>query len=406
MQTDVIFYVVALVVLASVIMAVYSWRTNKNSLFLAAFLSILSLEAFTSWLYHTSGNAFLFALLLNHFAPLYTFKAPLLYFFIRGNVRDSFGLSWRDTLHFIPAVIHLLLIIPYLLVPFSDKLEIAASLIAHPEMYSLVDLKYPYPHMYNLYFRSFQFLFYSSWSFIVLARFMVSFNSLTGELQKLYRFSAKWLVLLIGVLLVVSFLQIFLVLQIPLSDNLQEATRRATALFQGGFFIYLLIPVILIAYPRFLYGFPSFSFNKSTLRDKTTILHENPSRIKESYSSRVFQNLDALSCEIRAYMDHEKPYLNPDFSIAHTATALNIPLHHVQLCVSMKFSKSFPDFVNEYRVAYACQLIRNKENSLTLEAIGEKSGFSTNSNFNDSFRAVIGMTPRQWYLSEADNSCV
>jgi AraC-like DNA-binding protein len=403
MHADAFLVIVVLGVLVSVIMTVYNWHSHKNTLFLSSFLIILCLEAYTSWHYHSEGNPFIFALLFNHVAPLYTLKAPLIYFFIRGNIRDQFGFSLRDSLHFLPALIHFLLIIPYVQLPFAEKQEIANLLITQPELYSLVDLKYPYPHIYNLYFRSFQLILYTTLSFSLLIRFKSSIRILTGELKKIYQFSANWLITLMIVFTLMALLQILMVVQIPIADDLRVASHRATSIFEAGIVVYLLIPVILIAYPRFLYGFPSFKVQRTVRVNSNDDEPEHLTAVPGSYSSRVFQNLEAMSTDICLYMEKEKPFLKTDFKMVDIAIALNIPLHHVQLCISMQFGKKFTDFKNEYRIDYARQLMLHNVDNLSIESIGRKSGFVSDAVFYDSFRAITGMTPRQWYEMEIKN---
>ena len=137
MKVDFILILVFLLIVVSVIMAVYNRRTNKNTLYLAAFMIILGTEALTSWYFYDYGSAFGLALLLNHIAPLWTLKAPLLYFFIRGNIRDNYRLKAYDFLHFLPALVHLIIIIPYISLPFADKLEIATFLKLNPHLYKI-----------------------------------------------------------------------------------------------------------------------------------------------------------------------------------------------------------------------------------------------------------------------------
>lgn len=403
MKADAILIIVLFAMVVSFVMAIYNWRTNKNSLYLAAFLSILSLEAYSSWNYHEGNNPFIYALLFNHVAPLFTLKAPLLFFFVRGNIRDNYTLSGKDFWHFLPALLHLVLIVPYIFVPFSEKLQLVESLLDHPELYTQVDLGYPYPHILNLYFRGIQLLVYAIVSLILIVRFMKSSATITGELKTVYRFTSYWMIVLLSILVIIALLQTLMISQTALTDNMIDASNRATAVFKGGIFIYILIPIVFIAYPKFLYGFPSFRFTHHYATVETPDSEEDspddPIVSGRNYSSKVFNNLDVLNTDILAYMETDKPYLNPDFKIADIAYALGIPLHHVQLCISMKIGKKFADFKNEYRVNYAQNLMLDPERRYTLEAIGEKSGFASNSNFYDTFRSITGTTPRQWYLT-------
>lgn len=403
MKADAFLLIVMLGVLLSLVMTIYNWRTNKNSLFLSSFLIILCIEAFTSWHYFNKGYTYIFAILFNHVAPLYTFKAPLLYFFIRGTIRDQFKLSPRDYLHFLPALIHLILIIPYFAIPFSDKLVLAESLKNHPELYSQLDLNYPYPHVYNLYFRSIQTIFYTTLSYILLLRFKKSIGSLMGEIRKMYLFSANWLIVLLGLLTLVALLKLLMLIQINLVSDVNVATQRISFIFETGIFIYLLIPVILILYPRFLYGFPAFTVQIQNPDENTQAVQSEVQSGAQTYSSVVFQNLEKFSAKILEYMEREKPFLKTDFKISDISTALDIPVHHVQLCISIKFGTKFSDFTNDFRIKYACRLMKENGNKLSPDLIGEKSGFENSADFNESFRMVTGVTPLQWQQMEADN---
>lgn len=56
--------------------------------------------------------------------------------------------------------------------------------------------------------------------------------------------------------------------------------------------------------------------------------------------------------------------------------------------------KSFTEFVNEIRIGHACKLLSNPQE--TIIQIAFESGFNTISNFNRFFKAIKGMTPRDY----------
>lgn len=239
---------------------------------------------------------------------------------------------------------------------------------------------------------------YALLSFLLLLKFKKSIRSITGELQKLYRFSANWLLLFVGVMLVVALMQMVMVAQVSFIDNLKIATQRATAIFESGIFVYALLPVILMAYPRFLYGFPTFRFRKPQLVDrKSTPLGTHITL--NNYSSHVFQNLQSLSTEISEYMQRDKPFLKSGFKVTDLAHILQVPPHHIQLCISIQFGKTVVDYINEFKIEYACELMKIPDNSYSMEVVAEKSGFVSTDDFDSTFRSIKGITPRQWYLS-------
>ena len=56
--------------------------------------------------------------------------------------------------------------------------------------------------------------------------------------------------------------------------------------------------------------------------------------------------------------------------------------------------KTFTQFVNEFRVDYACKLLSEPEN--TIANICFESGFNNISHFNKQFKQIAGVTPRQY----------
>jgi hypothetical protein len=54
---------------------------------------------------------------------------PFLYFYVRGNLTSTKKLSFKDRLHFLPALVSLIGTIPYYCTPFDTKLTSAKQLI-------------------------------------------------------------------------------------------------------------------------------------------------------------------------------------------------------------------------------------------------------------------------------------
>jgi YesN/AraC family two-component response regulator len=101
-----------------------------------------------------------------------------------------------------------------------------------------------------------------------------------------------------------------------------------------------------------------------------------------------------LKDRIRVYFDEQKPYLNPDFNAMDLTIALNVPQHQISACLRNEFAMSFTEYRTKARVDYAIHLLRSDEASkITMEAIGQKSGFHSKSVFFKSFKDVTGVSP-------------
>jgi AraC-like DNA-binding protein len=101
-------------------------------------------------------------------------------------------------------------------------------------------------------------------------------------------------------------------------------------------------------------------------------------------------------------MDRNKLYLSENCTIEDVAETTHIPKHHLSHILNSHLNKSFSDFINEYRIKYACQLIKDKNQGyLTLEAIGLKCGFGSKTTFNRAFKKHSGLTPSEFKQSNS-----
>ncbi len=107
--------------------------------------------------------------------------------------------------------------------------------------------------------------------------------------------------------------------------------------------------------------------------------------------------------QIISYLDKNKPYTNPDFSLNLLAKELNTNRTYISRAINNVANKSFVEFINEYRVTEAKKLLCSPENKqLTIEAIGEKAGFKSKSTFFRVFKTVTGVTP-SFFLKNIDS---
>ena len=153
-------------------------------------------------------------------------------------------------------------------------------------------------------------------------------------------------------------------------------------------FAYFVMSVSLLLFPEILYGFPKNSNFNST---NSKII--NPDDIKSSII--IDENpFSELADTIQAFLEEKKPYLNPDFALRDIYIALKVPKLHVSYCISSVMGKKFSKLKSELRVKHAIGLLEQGLNSsLTIEAIGEQSGFKTRTNFYNAFKEVTGYNP-------------
>ncbi len=98
---------------------------------------------------------------------------------------------------------------------------------------------------------------------------------------------------------------------------------------------------------------------------------------------------------IRDLMETEQLYLKKGLRIDDVAARLASNQKYISACINQNTGKSFTDFVNEYRVRYAQELLTTRP-ELKIQDIGERAGFTSSVSFHRNFLKLTGKTPAQW----------
>lgn len=112
---------------------------------------------------------------------------------------------------------------------------------------------------------------------------------------------------------------------------------------------------------------------------------------------------EALMLHICELMEKEQLYLNSELRLTDMAAMLNTNRNVISNCINSQHGCSFSQFVNEYRVNHAQKLMRQHPDMKASE-VWISSGFSTESSFFRSFKAVTGMTPSEWKNTRSDRT--
>lgn len=110
-------------------------------------------------------------------------------------------------------------------------------------------------------------------------------------------------------------------------------------------------------------------------------------KINQNATSKVITQLYAV-------MDEEELYKNPLLSRLDLANRLEIGEGALSKIINQEIDKSVIQFVNEYRIETAKNLLHNPIfNKYSVEAIGMEAGFKSKSAFYKTFNTSIGMSP-------------
>lgn len=375
----------------SIILVIFNWKENKNTIYLGGFLFIVSLYSLTHYFAVFGKSAFWLAIFYGNFAPIMMMAGPLLYFYVRGIIEDTYILKRSDFLHFIPALIIFIGNIPYYLTPFSAKLELANNILDNMNVLKTASVNFIFPITANYVMRVSSLMIYAIISYYKIWKYRPNLKKSIPVQQ--YLLTYRWLNMFF-----ISLIILLLALGLMTSSFIQKTPKETYGALDlvhnlGGIMV-LILSVSLLLFPQILYGFPIYHEVPNLPKSKTSII---PSQVSNSEEKDDENPFIELRDQINAYLSEEKPYLNPDFSIGDMATALKAPQHHISYCLRVLFKQSFPKLKTTLRIQYALELLNSDDfNHLSIEGIGQMAGFTSRSSFYAAFQAEMGCSPGEY----------
>ena len=106
---------------------------------------------------------------------------------------------------------------------------------------------------------------------------------------------------------------------------------------------------------------------------------------------------------LEAWLEKEKPYLNPDFQLADIRQILPLNRTYLSQLINSEYGCSFFQWVNGMRIEEAKRM-RMKHPEWTSQEIASRCGFSSLRAFYRTFSRETGQTPNEWWLLHKDNS--
>jgi AraC-like DNA-binding protein len=302
---------------------------------------------------------------------------PIFYLYTLSICYDDFHLNRRHLLHFIPfVVLNLILIFRIYSIGNLEKINFFKH---HYKTVEMIIFQY----MIEI-----QYLFYIIILVIVLKKYRQIYLENYSYFSNIVY---KWLSQMIVVFMVVHYFATF-------KNILRYTDYHQLLKFINSFLeIIALIAISWFVLKALKYSefFKGINIELKLVKDfpvergKETI--KDGEKINENYVPK-FQ-IETLTI----YMTEMKPYLDPSLTVQHLASQMNISARELSILINSNMNMHFFDFVNQYRIENAMELLRNysKRDFTTLEIL-YKVGFNSKSSFNSAFKKYTALTPTEY----------
>lgn len=196
----------------------------------------------------------------------------------------------------------------------------------------------------------------------------------------------------------------YILMCLPMVWQTLSETRKSNKVMHFDDFLMLnvFIGVTLIwasyftaSYTSYIAGALSFSFSFYISILFSIHYYQKLKTIKYLDSQLTETQLALIESGLKQQFQQQQVFLNANLTLTQLAKKLSVSKTQLSQYLNQQLSKSFNQFVNQYRVKYAAQQLTQFPNT-SIDVIAEQSGFNSNSTFYSAFKSQFGVTPNQY----------
>lgn len=171
--------------------------------------------------------------------------------------------------------------------------------------------------------------------------------------------------------------------------------KQKRQIFLSGFLLIVLIGLVAVV----IHFYKKQKSKKQLLQIKNSQLARTIENIKEKRKKKTTQPLEVIDKTkillfIKEFIAREG-YLNREITLQKIAKEAATNTSYFSKVINEEYEKSFSNFMNDLRISYTLERIQTDTSfkKLTIEAIAEKSGFTSTNTFYRAFKKNTGVTP-------------
>lgn len=180
--------------------------------------------------------------------------------------------------------------------------------------------------------------------------------------------------------------------------------KQKRQIFLSIFLLILLMSLIAVI----IHFYKKQKSNRQLLQIKNSQLARTIETIKEKRKKKITQSVEIIDQTkillfIKEFIEREG-YLNREITLQKIAKEAETNTTYFSKVINEEYEKSFSNFINDLRISYTLKRIETDASfrKLTIEAIAEKSGFTSTNTFYRAFKKNTGVTP-SYYIKRLHN---
>ncbi|RLJ75071.1 AraC-like DNA-binding protein [Pedobacter alluvionis] len=376
--------------------------SKKGNKLLNIFLSVIFFARFgqiLTSLFFKSGQPNTLAFCHQIFTPFYYAAPACFYLYITGFLQDRKNLQKIEWLHFLPALLAIIHVIPW---HFSTSLnwDLIGSQLAENGYFSLKERSGLFPPYFHYLFRPVLVMAYLCTTWMVVLRLK------NKPIQLLEAESRTWIIFFLRI---ATFFQLFTLAPIILR-NLHIPYVNASFVVVNCLVLFVIL-LYALHRPYIFYGYllvaVDWTKKPTVLKTETDAIlipliaeDPKPNRTAVKKINLIDAQLSDYALAMKEIMEEEQLYLLHDFQIIDLSAKLNIPIHHCSFVINKHIGKNFRDWINSYRVNHFLKQYPLKSDKITIEAIASEAGFKSVATFYNAFKKETGLMPTAYFAQE------
>ncbi len=324
--------------------------------------------------WHTT---FMFYLPFSHWLAI----GPLIYFYFLSVTNTDFRFRRKDLLHFLPEFIWLLRWVIIFAVDIVANHWISGE---------------PLPYFDNTHGRLHEEGIGLPWQFWSVMEYISVFTYLVLTLRLYSRYRTylanefsnteeidfRWLRNFIIANLIGHLIWLFF--------DVADLIREEPLTYIQGWYSYFFLGILI-------YYLSISGYGSRPLERQEADLHFNPGEPADDAAkvqAEQDEELEKLATKLMAFMEQEKPFLDPGMNLTRLSKSINASPAIVSRTINATQQMNFNDFINRFRVEAVREKLDSASDShLSLLAIALDCGFNSKATFNRAFKKHTGNSP-------------